>query len=87
MTSFFCTLKIYLKQSIQLLINREKIGTIKSKNSKAFIDYLETFVDDYESLEGCNPINKRKMLIFFDDMIADMEANKKCPIVTELFLQ
>ena len=31
---------------------------------------------------------KRKLLIFFDDMIADMDANKKLsPIVTELFLR
>ena len=31
---------------------------------------------------------KIKVLIVFDDMVADMEANKKLsPIVTELFLR
>ena len=31
---------------------------------------------------------KRKMLLMFDDMIADMQANKKLsPIVIELFLR
>ena len=31
---------------------------------------------------------KRKMLIVFDDMIADMRSNKKfSPIVTELFIR
>ena len=35
-----------------------------------------------------NPTKKRRMIIVFDDMIADMESNKKLsPIVTELFLR
>ena len=35
-----------------------------------------------------NPIKKRRVLIVFDDMIADMESNKKFSlIVTELFLR
>ena len=40
------------------------------------------------TLEDHNPTMKRKVLILFDDMIADMKANKKLgPIVTELFLR
>ena len=36
--------------------------------------------------EGYNPTKNKKMLIVFDNMIAHMEANKKCgPIATELF--
>ena len=43
--------------------------------------------DIYENVEGYNPTKKKKMLIVFDDMIADMEAKKKIStIVTELFL-
>ena len=39
-------------------------------------------------LEDYNPTKKRKVLIVFDDMIADTEANKKLnPIVNELFLR
>ena len=35
-----------------------------------------------------NPIKKRKILIVFDDMIADMLSNKKLNlIVTELFIR
>ena len=30
---------------------------------------------------------KRRVLMVFDDMVADMESNKTCPIVTELFLK
>ena len=51
------------------------------KNLKTFIDYLQTFDDVYENLG-------KKVLIVFDDMIADMEATKKCsPIVAELFIR
>ena len=39
-------------------------------------------------MEDYNPTKKTRVLIVFDDMIADMESNKKLsPIVTELFLR
>ena len=39
-------------------------------------------------IEDYNPNKKRKILIVFDDMIADMLSNKKLnPIVTELFIR
>ena len=42
--------------------------------------------DIYKNIEECNPNKKRKILIVFDDMIADMLSNKNLnPIVTELF--
>ena len=41
-----------------------------------------------KNIEEYNPIKKRKVLIVFDDMIADMINNNKLnPIVTELFLE
>ena len=44
--------------------------------------------DIYEKIEECNPNRKRKILIVFDDMIADMLSNKELnPIVTELFIR
>ena len=44
--------------------------------------------DVYENIEDYNPIKKRKMLIVFDDMIADMINNNKLNlIVTELFIR
>ena len=58
------------------------------KNSTAFTDYSHTIDDAYENLEDYNAAKKRKVLIVFDDMIADMEANKKLSlIVAELFLR
>ena len=42
--------------------------------------------DIYENIEEYNPNKKRRILIVFDDMIADMLSNKKLNlIVTELF--
>ena len=44
--------------------------------------------DVYKNIEDYNPIKKRKVLITFDDMIADMINNNKLnPLVTELFLR
>ena len=44
--------------------------------------------DVYKNIGDYNPGKKRKVLIVFDDMIADMINNKKLnPIVTELFIR
>ena len=52
------------------------------------IDYPQTIDDVYENLEDYNPTIKIKVLIVFDDMIADMKANKKLsPVITEWFLR
>ena len=42
----------------------------------------------YKNIEEYNPNKNRKILIVFDNMIADMLSNKKInPIVTELFIR
>ena len=46
------------------------------KKSKSIIDDSET-IDVYENLENYDLMKKRNILIVFDDMIADMEANTK----------
>ena len=44
--------------------------------------------DIYKNIEEYNPNNKFKILLFFNDMIADMLSNKKInPVVTELFIR
>ena len=44
--------------------------------------------DVYKNIEDYNPVKKRKVLIVFDDMIADMINNKKLnSVVTELFIR
>ena len=66
---------------------REKIVSKKLKKTKAFIDYLQAIDDVYENLKEYNPTKKRKVLLVFDDMIADMDIYKRLSyIATELFL-
>ena len=51
------------------------------------MEYSNDMQDVYENTEDCNPGEKRKILIVFDDMIADMINNKKLnPVVTEMFI-
>ena len=51
------------------------------------MEYSNDMLDVYKNIEDYNPDNKRKVLMVFDDMIADMINNKKLnPIVTELFI-
>ena len=43
--------------------------------------------DIYKNIEENNPGKKRKLIIVFDDMFANMISNKKLnPVVTELFI-
>ena len=87
--------KIYLyvkdpfESKYQLLINgREKVRIKTLKNPKAFIDYSQTIDEFLKNLEDYNPTKKRRVLIVFHNMIAEMESNKKLsPIVTELSLR
>ena len=67
----------------QLLINkRESTGLKYLNNSKAFIKYSNDMDDIYKKIEEYNPNKKQKLLIVFDDMIADMLSNKKLNTVT-----
>ena len=81
--------KIHMKKKYQYLINkREKVGLNHFNDPKAFIEYSNDMQDVYKNIEDYNPIKKRKVLIIFDDMIADMINNNKLnPIVTELFIR
>ena len=58
-----------------LIKGREKVLIENLKNPKVFVDYSQTVNDVYENLEDYNPTKKRRVLIVFDDMIADIESN------------
>ena len=87
--------KIYLyakdpdEPKYQYLINkREGVGIDHFNNPKAFIEYSNDMRDVYKVINYCNLNKENKILIFFDDMIADMIHNKKLgSIVTELFIR
>ena len=58
------------------------------KDSKAFIEYPNDMDDIYENIKECNSNKKRKLLIVFDDIIADILYNKNLnPVVTESFIK
>ena len=52
------------------------------------MEYSNDMQDVYKNIEDYNPIKKRKVVIVFDDMMADMINNNKLnPVVTELFIR
>ena len=87
--------KIYLYAKVpyeakyQYLINkREGVGINHFKDLKAFIEYSNDMNNVYKNINYYNPDKENKILIVFDDMIADMIQNKKLnSIVTELFIR
>ena len=71
-----------------LIKKKEKVGLNHFNDLKAFMEYSNDMQDVYKNIEDYNPGTKRKILIVFDDMIADMINNKKLdPVVTELFIR
>ena len=87
--------KIYLyakdpyEDKYQYLINkRESVGLKHFNDPKAFIEYSNDMQDVYKNINYYNPNKENKILIVFDDMIADMINNKKLnSTVTELFIR
>ena len=71
-----------------LIRNRENTGIKHLNDSKAFIECSNTMDDVYENINDYNPSRKRKVLIIFDDMIADIMSNKKFQtIIKELYVE
>ena len=87
--------KIYLytkdpyKAKQQFLLNKRESTVLMHFNvSKALIEYSNEMDHNYKNIEEQKPNKKRKILIVFDYMIADMLMNKKFnPKVTELFVR
>ena len=71
-----------------LIKNRENAGIKYLNDSKAFIECSNTMNDIYENINNYNSNRKRKILIVFDDMIADFMTNKKFQLlIKELFIR
>ena len=73
----------------QYLINkRESVGINHLNDPKAFIEYSNDMHMVYKNIDNYNPDKENKILVVFDDMIADMIKNKKLnSIVTVLFIR
>ena len=71
-----------------LIKNCEDAGIKHFNDLNAFIECSNTMDDDYENIDEYKPNRKTKMLIAFDDMIADIMTNKKYQVITkELFIR
>ena len=76
--------KIYLyardlnKPKYEILIQKCKDAGIKHLNDpNVFIEFSNTMDDVYENIHDYNSSRKRKVLVVFDDMIADIIKNKR----------
>ena len=87
--------KIYLyakdpyEANYQFLINKRESTELKHFNDlKPFIEHSNDMQDVYKNNDEHNIDKERKILIVFDDMIADVINNKKLnSIVAELFIR
>ena len=85
--------KIYLyakdihEPKYEYLINKREQAGIKNLNDpKAFIEYSDDMNDVLDDINNYNKNRDKKVLIVFDDMIADLEYNKNFKrIIKELF--
>ena len=85
--------KIYLyakdlhKPKYEYLINKREQAGIKNLNDPhAFIEYSDDMNDVLDDINEYNKNRDKKVLIVFDDMIADIEYNKNFKrIIKELF--
>ena len=87
--------KIYLyakdtdEEKYQYLINKREQAGIKNLNDPhAFLEYSNDMNDVLENINNYNKNRDKKVLIIFDDMIADiMRSEKFKAIVKELFIR
>ena len=85
--------KIYLyakdpyEDKYQFLIKkRQSIGLKHVNDTKAFIEYSSNMHDVYNNINDYNPGKEKKILIVFDDMIADMINNGKTKLNSNIII-
>ena len=66
-----------------LIKKRENVGIKHLNNPNAFIECSSTVDDVYENINDYNSNRKRKILIVFDDMIADIMTNRRFQAIIE----
>ena len=71
-----------------LIKKREDVAIKHANNPNAFTQCSNTMDDVYENIHDYSSSRRRKIFIFFDDMIADIMDNKKFQVVIkELFFR
>lgn len=75
-----------MKQNTNISYKVDGVSLRCFNDQKAFIEYSSDIDDLYNNIQDYNPRKRRRALIVFDDMNANMISNKKPhPTVTELF--
>ena len=70
-----------------LMKNRENAGIKHLNDLNAFIECSNTMDDIYENINDYDPSRRRKILIVFDSMIAEVMTNKEFKaIIKELLI-
>ena len=77
------------EEKYQFLINKREQAGLKNLNDpKDFIEYSNDMDDVFDNINNYNKTRDKKVLIIFDDMIADiMRSEKFKAIVKELFIR
>ena len=71
-----------------LIKKHEDVGIKYCNDPNAFIECSNRIDDVYQNIDDYNPSRKIKILIVFDDMIADIMSNKNFQaIIKELFIR
>ena len=71
-----------------LIKKREDTGINQVNNPNALIECSNAMDDIYENINDYNLSSRRKILIFFDDMIVDITTNKEFKAISkELFIR
>ena len=66
------------KAKYQYLINKgESVSIDHFSHPKAFIEYSNDMHDAYRNISDYNPDKENRILIVFDDMVANVTKNKK----------
>ena len=66
-----------------LINKREQAGIKHLDDPKAFIEYSDDMDDVLDDINNYNKNRDKKVLIVFDDMIADIEYNKNFKRITK----
>ena len=83
---YFYTKDLHEPKYEYLINKREQAGIKNLDDPKAFIEYSDDMDDVLSEINNYNKNRDKKVLIVFDDMIVDIEYNKKFKIIIkELF--
>ena len=83
---YLCAKDIHEPKYEYLINKREQAGIKNLNDPHAFIEYSDEMNDVLDDINNYNKNRDKKVLIVFDDMIADIEYNKNFKrIIKELF--